>query len=76
MAAETKRIESPIGSQVEVTATVDGDVAAGEVLLLKRTAEIQDQVQDEEHVWFEDELPPDATTDTPWRWSTAKPTRA
>ena len=72
VAAETKRIESPLGSQLEVTATVDGDVAAGEILLLKRTAEIQDQVQDEEHVWFEDELPADATTDTPWRWSTAQ----
>ena len=29
-------------------------------------------MQDEEHVWFDDDLPADAETERPWRWSTAR----
>ena len=72
VADDVRRIEAPIDSHLMLAAAVSGDVARGEVLLLKRLVETHDEVQDEEHVWFEDDLPADAETNTPWRWSTAR----
>ncbi len=69
---DAKRIEAPLDSRILLTATVSGDVAGGEILLLKRTVSISEQVQEEECVWFEDELPADAATENPWRWSTTQ----
>ena len=73
VADDVHRIEAPIDSHLVLAATVSGDVARGEIVLLKRSVcHPADQVQDEEHAWFDDDLPADAETDTPWHWSTAR----
>ncbi len=72
VAADATRIEAPIDSHLELAAAVSGDVARGEIVLLRRLVDTHDEVQAEEHVWFEDDLPTDAQTDLPWRWSTAR----
>ncbi|HEX4141962.1 MAG TPA: hypothetical protein VHY91_00290 [Pirellulales bacterium] len=72
VADDVRRIEAPIDSHLLLSAQVSGDVARGEVVLLRRLVDTREQVQDEEHVWFEDDLPADAQTDGVWRWSTAQ----
>ena len=68
---DVHRIEAPIDSHVVFEATVSGDVARGEIVLVKRSVSTEQTVQDEEHAWFDDDLPADAETDRPWHWSTA-----
>ena len=63
VADDARRIEAPIDSHLVLAAAVSGDVARGEIVLLKRSVETHDEVQDEEHVWFEDDLPADAETE-------------
>jgi hypothetical protein len=72
VADDVRRIEAPVDSHLLLAATVSGDVARGEIVLLKRLVDVHEEVQDEEHVWFEDDLPADAQTDGPWHWSTAR----
>ncbi|HEY1784606.1 MAG TPA: hypothetical protein VGG30_03625 [Pirellulales bacterium] len=72
VADDARRIEAPIDSHLVLEATVTGDVARGEIALLRRSVDTHEAVQDEEHVWFEDDLPADAQTEGNWRWSTAR----
>ncbi len=72
VADDARRIEAPIDSHVVFEAQVSGDVARGEIVLLRRSVSTEETVQDEEHVWFDDDLPADANATGAWRWSTAR----
>ncbi|QNN23119.1 DUF4175 domain-containing protein [Planctomycetales bacterium ZRK34] len=65
-------VEAPVGSTIHVESQVTGDVMRGELLLFEPQAVTEHQVVDTETVWFEDELPADATPQGRWRWSTAR----
>ncbi|HTU24964.1 MAG TPA: hypothetical protein VMF30_06180 [Pirellulales bacterium] len=72
VADDARRIEAPIDSHLVLSTAVSGDVSTGEVLLLRRTVETHEEVQEDEHAWFDDDLPADAVPSGPWRWSTAR----
>lgn len=65
-------IEAPVGSTIHVESKVTGDAMRGELLLFEPQTVTEHQVTDAETIWFEDELPADATRDGRWRWSTAR----
>jgi hypothetical protein len=70
VADDARRIEAPEGSTVEFVAEVSADAADGSLQLSERTLETRDVERFDERVWFEDDLPRDAVSETPWKWTT------
>lgn len=72
VAPEQRRIEAPAGSSVAFTAVASAEARTGAILLFERgfTEEVVERF--DERVWFEDDLPRDAVTEPPWRWTTAE----
>lgn len=68
---DATRIEAPEGSTVEFVATVAGQPAEGRLDLFDRGSAEQLVQRFDERIWFEDELPRDASVESPWRWTTA-----
>lgn len=71
-AADATRIEPPEGSTVEFMITASGDAASGSLGLFERSLAREVVERHDDRVWFEDDLPRDAVTDAPWRWTTAQ----
>jgi hypothetical protein len=70
VADDARRIEAPEGSTVEFAAEVSADAVDGSLQLSERTLETRDVERFDERVWFEDDLPRDAVSETPWKWTT------
>ena len=70
VADDARRIEAPEGSTVEFVAEVSADAVDGSLQLSERTLENRDMERFDERVWFEDDLPRDAVSETPWKWTT------
>jgi len=71
VAADARRIEAPEGATIEFAVAASPDAASG-VLRLSERSLVRDVVERlDERVWFEDDVPRDAVSDTPWRWTTA-----
>ena len=70
VADDARRIEAPETSMVEFVAEVSADAVDGSLQLSERTLETRDVERFDERVWFEDDLPRDAVSETPWKWTT------
>jgi hypothetical protein len=70
VADDARRIEAPETSTVEFVADVSADAVDGSLQLSERTLETRDVERFDERVWFEDDLPRDAVSETPWKWTT------
>ncbi len=70
VADDARRIEAPETSKVEFVAEVSADAVDGSLQLTERTLETRDVERFDERVWFEDDLPRDAVSETPWKWTT------
>lgn len=70
VADDARRIEAPETSTVEFVAEVSADAVDGSLQLSDRTLETRDVERFDERVWFEDDLPRDAVSETPWKWTT------
>jgi len=70
VADDARRIEAPETSAVEFVAEVSADAVDGSLQLSERTLENRDVERFDERVWFEDDLPRDAVSETPWKWTT------
>jgi hypothetical protein len=70
VADDARRIEAPETSTVEFVAEVSADAVDGSLQLSERTLETRDVERFDERVWFEDDLPRDAVSETPWKWTT------
>ena len=70
VADDARRIEAPETSTVEFVAEVSVDAVDGSLQLSERTLETRDVERFDERVWFEDDLPRDAVSETPWKWTT------
>ena len=70
VADDARRIEAPKTSTVEFVAEVSADAVDGSLQLSERTLETRDVERFDERVWFEDDLPRDAVSETPWKWTT------
>ncbi|MCX7431101.1 MAG: hypothetical protein NTY17_08880 [Planctomycetia bacterium] len=70
VADDARRIEAPETSTVEFVAEVSADAVDGSLHLSERTLETRDVERFDERVWFEDDLPRDAVSETPWKWTT------
>ncbi|MBE3069094.1 MAG: hypothetical protein IMZ66_02545, partial [Planctomycetes bacterium] len=64
------QISAPVGSAVEIEATVAGDVAEGVIHLFQADTRKAEQTERRETLWFDDEVPPDAEVTGTWRWVT------
>ena len=70
VADDARRIEAPETSTVEFVAEVSADAVDGSLQLSERALETRDVERFDERVWFEDDLPRDAVSETPWKWTT------
>jgi hypothetical protein len=70
VADDARRIEAPETSTVEFVAEVSADAVDGSLQLSERTLETCDVERFDERVWFEDDLPRDAVSETSWKWTT------
>ena len=70
VADDARRIDAPEASTVEFVAEVTADAVEGSLQLSERTLESRDVERFDERVWFEDDLPRDAVSETPWKWTT------
>lgn len=70
VADDVRRIEAPETSTVEFAAEVSADAVDGRLQLSERTLESRDVERFDERVWFEDDLPRDAVSETSWKWTT------
>jgi hypothetical protein len=69
---DATRIEAPEGSTVEFVAAVSGWPVEGRLDLFDRAPTERSVERFDERIWFEDDLPRDAVTETAWRWTTAQ----
>ena len=72
VADDAATISAPEGSTVEFEATASAEAIEGSVRLFQRTVETKTVERFDERIWFEDDLPRDAVTETPWRWTTSQ----
>lgn len=72
VAADAMRVEPPEGSTVEFVLAASGDATSGSLGLFERSLAREVVERHDDRVWFEDDLPRDAVTDAPWRWTTAQ----
>jgi len=72
VAADAMRVEPPEGSTLEFLLAASGDAASGSLGLCERSLAREVVERHDDRVWFEDDLPRDAVTDAPWRWTTAQ----
>lgn len=63
-------ISAPVGSTIEVTASIAGHAAKGSVKTFKSVSTIVKEKSEPELVWFDDALPADAEPVGTWRWVT------
>jgi hypothetical protein len=61
-------VTGPEGGEVEVRVEAQGQVAAGEVQLLRPAVRRIPREQQAERTWFEDKVPFGATADGTWNW--------
>ncbi len=66
-------IRTPIGSEVEVSVSVQGEVRDGTIELFAVHRETKRETWEDVTVWVDDDVPPDAVrASAPWRWSTQR----
>lgn len=68
---EATQIKAPVGGTVEFEAVASAEAAEGSLKLFERSLENRVVERFDERVWFEDDLPRDAFSETPWKWTTA-----
>lgn len=71
VADDAASIAAPEGSMVEFQASASPEASEGRIVLFQRSIESQVVERLDERIWFEDDLPRDAVTESPWRWTTA-----
>ena len=68
--ADSPRIEAPEGATVQFEIAASAEAASGTVRLCERSIERDTVERFDDRVWFEDDLPRDAVSDGPWKWTT------
>ena len=69
---EAIQIKAPVGATAEFEAVATAEAVEGDLKLFERAVERRLVERFDERVWFDDDLPRDAVSEAPWKWTTAE----